>query len=247
MSTLSLNTATMAGTQSASAAATATTQGQVASGVGTVVKGLSKVHERLSAQLQTASTSISQLGQYKATLSALSGVAGALAGVGSGAASADVVKKAEAFVSAFNAAVLQAKGSGDGAGQTEASQALAESRRALTSTDASRSQLNKLGFARQADGTLKLDAAALKKALGADAAGATGTLAQLGKATAKRAEAELAGDGRISLAVKKASDRSHVLKQQQSALANVAAQTLQPQTTGGSWVAKQALKTYASV
>lgn len=245
MSTLSLNTATTAGTQSASAAATAATQGQAASGG--VAKGLSKAHERLSAQLQTASTSISQLGQYKATVSTLSGVAGALAGVGSGTSSADVVKQSEAFVAAFNAAVLQAKGSGGGAGQTEASQALADSKRALTSTDASRSQLNKLGFARQADGTLKLDATALKKALSADASGSLGTLAQLGKATAKRAEAELAGDGRISLAVKKASDRSQVLKQQQSALVNVATQTLQPQTTGGSWVAKQALKTYASV
>jgi len=186
------------------------------------------------------------LGQYKAPVSTLSGVAGALAGVGSATSSVEVVKKVEAFVAAFNAAVLQAKGSGGGSGQTEASQALAESKRALTGTDASRSQLQKLGFARQADGTLKLDAAALKKALNADAAGGMGTLAQLGKAMAKRAEAELAGDGRISLAVKKASDRSQALKQQQSALAKVATQTQQPQTTGSSWVAKQALKSYAS-
>lgn len=255
-------------TTSATTTTTTSAQGQVSASanLGKLSSGLAKAHERVSAQLQSESASISQLGQYKATVSSLSGVASALAGVGAGTVVADVVKKAESFVATFNAAVQQAKGNSAVAGtvRSDASQAMAESRRALASADASRSQLGKLGFARQADGTLKLDATALKKALASDAAGTTGTLAQMGKAMAKRAEAELTGDSRIALAAQRANARALALKQQQGALVSTATQMAQSQTTGGSvsgsvsattgtttgtsarsWATLQALRRYA--
>ena len=140
---------------------------------------LGKAHERVRAQLQSDSASLSQLGKYKATVSDLAAAAQSLGQLDVGANAVNGIQTVERFVAAYNQAIT-------------ASQASA-SRRNLTNADTSRSQLAKLGISRQSDGTLKLDTTTLKKALSTNSTSNTtsiadtglSTLAQLGKAIGK--------------------------------------------------------------
>lgn len=218
---------------------------------------LGKAHGRVQSQLQSDSTSLSQLGKYKATVADLASAAQALSQLGSGTGSvADQAKVVERFVTAYNQAITASRPGTS----SEASSTLASSRRALTnaSADTSRSQLAKLGLSRQADGTLKLDTAALNKALtagastGTAATGGTGlsTLAQLGKAIGKRADNELASSSRLATATSLFSVKTTQLKQQQTRLLEAATQmSSQTNTSTGTntsnWSTQQALRKYS--
>lgn len=218
---------------------------------------LGKAHGRVQSQLQSDSTSLSQLGKYKATVADLASAAQALSQLGSGTGSvADQAKVVERFVTAYNQAITASRPDTS----SEASSTLASSRRALTnaSADTSRSQLAKLGLSRQADGTLKLDTAVLNKALtagastGTAATGGTGlsTLAQLGKAIGKRADNELASSSRLATATSLFSGKTTQLKQQQTRLLEAATQmSSQANTSTGTntsnWSTQQALRKYA--
>lgn len=222
---------------------------------------LGKAHGRVQSQLQSDSTSLSQLGKYKATVADLASAAQALSQLGSSTGSvADQAKVVERFVTAYNQAITASRPDTS----SEASSTLASSRRALTnaSADTSRSQLAKLGLSRQADGTLKLDTAALNKALtsgassgsstGTAAAGGSGlsTLAQLGKAIGKRADHELASSSRLATATSLFSGKTTQLKQQQTRLLEAATQmSSQANTSTGTntsnWSTQQALRKYS--
>lgn len=218
---------------------------------------LGKAHGRVQSQLQSDSTSLSQLGKYKATVADLASAAQALSQLGSGTGSvADQAKVVERFVTAYNQAITASRPDTS----SEASSTLASSRRALTnaSADTSRSQLAKLGLSRQADGTLKLDTAALNKALtagastGTAATGGTGlsTLAQLGKAIGKRADNELASSSRLATATSLFSGKTTQLKQQQTRLLEAATQmssqaSASTGTNTSNWSTQQALRKYS--
>jgi hypothetical protein len=248
MSALSLSSASTAAAGQSGTTATTSAQSQATSALTKISPALAKAHDRLVAQFQVQSTSISQLGQYKAAVSALSGAAQSLAGTSANASLADVTKLAEGFVTAFNAAITQANGTaGSSTSQTEAGKALSGSKRTLGASDASRSQLTTMGLLRQPDGTLKLDAASLKKAFANSPSGTTSALAQLGKVMAKRADSELSDKGRVALATDRASSKALSLKQQESALLSSATQLAQAQsTTSNSWATKQALQRYSA-
>lgn len=211
---------------------------------------LGKAHGRVQSQLQSDSASLSQLGQYKATVADLASAAQTLSQLGSGNSVADNTKVVERFVAAYNQAITASRPDAS----SDASSTLASSRRALTNaSDASRSQLSKLGLSRQADGTLKLDAAALNNALAntptpPNPGSALTTLAQLGKAIGKRADHELASTGRLASATSLYSGKTAQLKQQQTRLLEAATQMSSQANTGintGNWGTQQALRKYA--
>src|SRR3989344_3498917 len=164
---------------------------------------LGKAHGRVQSQLQSDSTSLSQLGKYKATVADLASAAPALSQLGSG--------------------------TGTGPGRA----------------------------AGPAEGTLKLDTAALNKALtagastGTAATGGTGlsTLAQLGKAIGKRADNELASSSRLATATSLFSGKTTQLKQQQTRLLEAATQmssqaSASTGTNTSNWSTQQALRKY---
>lgn len=248
MSTLSTNTVTATSVQSNGTQSTAAAQSHASAALTKISPALAKAHERIVAQAQSESTSISQLGQYKAAVSSLSATANALGGVSNKTTSSDAVKMVESFVSAFNNAIKQANAatSTNGKSQTDAARTMADSKKTLASTDSSRSQLHKLGLTRQQDGTLVLDASVLQKSLASAPDAATATLSQLGKAIGKRADSELADKGRLNVASEKSSERALALKQQQSALLSAANAISQAQTSGTSWATKQALQKYSA-
>lgn len=246
MSALTSSSVSTAAAQS-NATATTSAQSQATSALAKISPALAKAHDRLVAQFQVQSTSISQLGQYKSAVSAVSGTAQTLAGTSAKDSLADVTKMVEGFVSAFNAAIKQANANaGTGTNQTEASKALSGSKRTLSASDSSRSQLSMMGLLRQSDGTLKLDAAALKKAFTSSPSGTTTALAQLGKVMAKRADTELSDKGRVALATDKASSKALSLKQQESALLSTATQLAQSQSTSSNLATQQALQKYSA-
>lgn len=223
--------------------------------LGKISPALGKAHGRVQAQLHSDSTSLSQLGKYKATVADLASAAQALSQLGSGTSSAaDNAKVVERFVAAYNQAISASRPDAS----SEASSTLASSRRALTNaSDAGRSQLAKLGLSRQGDGTLKLDTAALGKALaasgtpgthtGATAGSGLSTLAQLGKAIGKRADNELASTSRLAFATNLFSGKTLHLKQQQTRLLEAATQmSSQAITNTGNWSTQQALRKYSA-
>lgn len=219
-----------------------------------VSPALGKAHGRVQSQLQSHSASLSQLGKYKATVADLSSAAQALGQLGGSASVADHTQVVERFVAAYNQAIKASQPETT----SEASSTLASSRRALTHTDTNRSQLAKLGLSRQADGTLKLDTAALKRALAASAGDtpassasgtALSTLAQLGKAIGKRADQELASGSRLATATSLYSGKTALLKQQQTRLLEAATQMSSQASAGvstGNWSTQQALRKYSA-
>lgn len=216
-----------------------------------ITPALGKAHERVRTQLQGESTSLSQLGKFKATVADLSAAAKTLSQVGADTSVADGVQGAERFVAAYNLAMKASRPDESSA----ASSTLAASRRSLTNADTSRSQLAKLGISRQPDGTLKLDAAALKKALSSDAPTGMSTLAKLGQAIGKRADNELSSTSRLATSTNLYTDRATQLKQQQARLKEVASQLSAQATATGStngrngtsdWNTRKALSQYTS-
>ncbi|TAK99604.1 MAG: hypothetical protein EPO09_00895 [Aquabacterium sp.] len=234
--------------QSNGSSSTTAAQSQASAALSKISPALARAHERIVAQAQSESTSISQLGQYKATVSSLATASNALGGISSKTTASDAVKMVESFIATFNNAIKQANTASNTSGQsqTNASRTLVESKRTLSSTDSSRSQLNKLGITRQQDGTLALDASVLQKSLANAPDATTATLSQLGKVIGKRAESELADKGRLNVASTKSSERALALKQQQSALLSAATSMSQAQTSSASWASKQALLKYSA-
>lgn len=214
---------------------------------------LGKAHERVRAQLQSDSASLSQLGKYKATVSDLAAAAQSLGQLDVGANAVNGIQTVERFVAAYNQAITASQASASG----DTSSTLAASRRNLTNADTSRSQLAKLGISRQSDGTLKLDTTTLKKALSTNSTSNTtsiadtglSTLAQLGKAIGKRAASELSANSRIATATTLYTDKASQLKRQQSRLQEVAFQLtaqVSSSTTNSDWTTQQALRKYTS-
>lgn len=246
--TVSLSSAALAQANTPTATAQAAAQeNPTTAALNKISPALGKAHERVRNQLQSDSTSLSQLGKYKATVADLASAAQAMSQLGSGTSSAaDNAKVVERFVTAYNQAITASRPDTS----SEASSTLASSRRTLTNaSDTSRSQLAKLGLSRQADGTLKLDTAALNKALTTGTHTALSTLAQLGKAIGKRADNELASSSRLATATSLFSNKASHLKQQQTRLLEVATQLSSQSSTGnntGNWSTQQALRKYSA-
>lgn len=260
--TVSLSSAALAQANS-TATTTATTaaaqENPTTAALNKISPALGKAHQRVNSELQSGSTSLSQLGKYKATVADLASAAAALSQVGAGSQSvADSANVVERFVAAYNQAITASRPDAS----SEASGTLASSRRTLANaSDTSRSQLASLGLSRQADGTLKLDTAALNKALSASAAtsqngganAAVSTLNQLGKAIGKRADNELASGSRLATATNLFSGKVSQLKQQQVRLLEAATQLSTQSSTGsnigsqtGNWATQQALRRYST-
>lgn len=182
---------------------------------------LAKARDRLVAQEQSTATSLSVLGKYKAALAALGGSAGALSKLDASSKPGAIQAAVDAFVADYNAAVAGARQSSSAGPDLGTSSMLSELRRALTQRTASPS-LKSLGIVAQADGTLKVDAAAQKAGLaGTDSLAA---LTQLGTAVSKLAATGLNSSGRLSTAMSGLDGRLAALKKQESALLNVANQ-----------------------
>ncbi|WP_310635590.1 flagellar filament capping protein FliD [Delftia acidovorans] len=183
---------------------------------------LTKAHERIAAQAQAGSTSLSALGQFKSSLVDLASAGKDVAALSATSTTQSVQGALEKLVARYNSSVAKGSVSAAAGSSTDvgATRALRELRSAIMSVTGSATapSLGKLGIVPRQDGTLAVDAKALEKSMAADAAGVTSALAGIGKAVENSANSALSTGSRLSSSMASLGDRVKTLQQQQSAV-----------------------------
>jgi hypothetical protein len=180
---------------------------------------LSKVHERIAAQAQAASTSLSALGQFKSSLVDLGTSGKELVALSATSTTQSVQSAVEKFVAKYNASVSKGAGNGSDIG---VSRSLRELRSALSGGGAVSPSLSRLGITQNANGTLSLDTKALAKSMGSDAAGVTAAFSRIGKSVEASADSALGSDSRLSNSIASLGNRAAALQKQESAVVSTA-------------------------
>lgn len=183
---------------------------------------LSKAHERIAAQAQAGSTSLSALGQFKSSLVDLATAGKEMAALTATSTTQSVQGALEKLVARYNASAAKGNASAAAGSTTDvgATRALRELRAAIMSVTGSATapSLGKLGIVQRQDGTLAVDAKALEKSMATEPAGVTSALAGIGKAVENSANDALSTGSRLSSSMASLGDRVKALQQQQSAV-----------------------------
>ncbi|MDH0775539.1 flagellar filament capping protein FliD [Delftia tsuruhatensis] len=183
---------------------------------------LSKAHERIAAQAQAGSTSLSALGQFKSSLVDLATAGKEMAALTATSTTQSVQGALEKLVARYNASAAKGNASAAAGSTTDvgASRALRELRAAIMSVTGSATSpsLARIGIVQRQDGTLAVDAKALEKSMATDPAGVTSALAGIGKAVENSANDALSTGSRLSSSMASLGDRVKALQQQQSAV-----------------------------
>lgn len=183
---------------------------------------LSKAHERIAAQAQAGSTSLSALGQFKSSLVDLATAGKEMAALTATSTTQSVQGALEKLVARYNASAAKSNASAAAGSTTDvgATRALRELRAAIMSVTGSATSpsLARIGIVQRQDGTLAVDAKALEKSMATDPAGVTSALAGIGKAVENSANDALSTGSRLSSSMASLGDRVKALQQQQSAV-----------------------------
>lgn len=183
---------------------------------------LSKAHERIAAQAQAGSTSLSALGQFKSSLVDLATAGKEMAALTATSTTQSVHGALEKLVARYNASAAKGNASAAAGSTTDAgaTRALRELRAAIMSVTGSATSpsLARIGIVQRQDGTLAVDAKALEKSMATDPAGVTSALAGIGKAVENSANDALSTGSRLSSSMASLGDRVKALQQQQSAV-----------------------------
>lgn len=183
---------------------------------------LSKAHERIAAQAQAGSTSLSALGQFKSSLVDLATAGKEMAALTATSTTQSVQGALEKLVARYNASAAKGNASAAAGSTTDvgATRALRELRAAIMSVTGSATSpsLARIGIVQRQDGTLEVDAKALEKSMATDPAGVTSALAGIGKAVENSANDALSTGSRLSSSMASLGDRVKALQQQQSAV-----------------------------
>ncbi len=183
---------------------------------------LSKAHERIAAQAQAGSTSLSALGQFKSSLVDLATAGKEMAALTATSTTQSVQGALEKLVARYNASAAKGNASAAAGSTTDvgASRALRELRAAIMGVTGSATSpsLARIGIVQRQDGTLAVDAKALEKSMATDPAGVTSALAGIGKAVENSANDALSTGSRLSSSMASLGDRVKALQQQQSAV-----------------------------
>lgn len=183
---------------------------------------LSKAHERIAAQAQAGSTSLSALGQFKSSLVDLATAGKEMAALTATSTTQSVQGALEKLVARYNASAAKGNASAAAGSTTDvgATRALRELRAAIMSVTGSATSpsLARIGIVQRQDGTLAVDAKALEKSMATEPAGVTSALAGIGKAVENSANDALSTGSRLSSSMASLGDRVKALQQQQSAV-----------------------------
>lgn len=183
---------------------------------------LSKAHERIAAQAQAGSTSLSALGQFKSSLVDLATAGKEMAALTATSTTQSVQGALEKLVARYNASAAKGNASAAAGSTTDvgATRALRELRAAIMSVTGSATSpsLARIGIVQRQDGTLAVDAKALERSMATDPAGVTSALAGIGKAVENSANDALSTGSRLSSSMASLGDRVKALQQQQSAV-----------------------------
>jgi hypothetical protein len=219
---------------------TSTTPSADTEALGKISPVLAKVQERIAAQAQTVTASLSALGSFKSGLADLGTAAKGLTALSSSSTPEAIQSALTKLVTAYNATLKAGAAVGGDAGVGRTERALDK---AVDALDTPRGNLAKLGIARQQDGQLALDSSTLAKAVAGGAAGVADALAKLGDSLAGASTQALADDGRLSDYLARLDKRSQALKDQQAAVLSTA-NRLSAVSSAGSSLSAMALAAY---
>ncbi len=185
---------------------------------------LDAASQRVTQQLSSTVVQLSSFSQIKSGFDSLQTAAKDLSDTKKTVTSADVVKVAQAFTSAFNTTskAVSLAVSGDG----KKSGALAgDGRATLVSNDLKSilssgnvSDLKKIGISKKTDGTLSVDTTALQNAFQANPNSVKDTLSRIGKQADQVSARELAATGSVGGSVNRLTELSKNLESQSASL-----------------------------
>lgn len=185
-------------------------------------------NRRVEQQLSSTNVKLSSFSQIQSGFADVQTAARGLSDPGKTGASADVVKAAQQFASAYNTAINSVNSARD----ARKNGALADDTRALiagndlksiVTSGSNASDLKKIGISRASDGTVSVDVTALQNAMLANPNAVADTLSRIGKQAEKVSAKELAATGNVGGAVGALSNRNKYLETQLSEQKNLAA------------------------
>lgn len=208
--------------------------------VDAVSTSLRKSSSKLQTQLDAASSNLSALGKFKGSVSALQTAASGLNQLSVNASAEEVKKKLSTFIASYNSMVTSTKTLASAAsGVDRISSGMT---RAMAADLSKISDLRNLGFTKDSDNILKLDTSKFDIAYQSSAQSVQGTLGKLGQMINKATTKELGNNGFVGNAIDTFTNKSSLLKLQQSALLKAS----QQYTSLTQSSASSALKAYTS-
>lgn len=214
--------------------------------IGKLYPALAGAHQRIAAQSQTASASLSALGQFKSDLFKLGTVATALTSLSADNTPQAIQSGLEQLVATYNASLKSGGAMATADAAAGAGAGISSAQRELRAASA---ELDKMGVVRKQDGSLSLDTAALAKALANDQNAVVASLNKMAQSMSGTAAKTLADDSRLSQSLTRLDSRAQALKAQQAAVMRTATQLAElgnaSTNTSNSWNA-MALAAYRS-
>jgi flagellar capping protein FliD len=187
-----------------------------------VQSALGRADKRIQSQVDTTTTQLSSMGKLKSAVAGIQTASTNLENLGKDTTVASEKASVSSFVSAFNDAIKTAKTTAETPGEVLAANSAIRAGKDLQQSVGSDAKtlesLKKLGITQNTDGTLSLDSKKFDAAQKADAAGTRETLTSIGKDVKSAAGRELANSGNVGLSMSYLSQRTNVLKAQQSML-----------------------------
>ena len=210
---------------------------------------LDKANSRLQSQLDATTAQLSSLARLKLAASEIQTAAKAMAATSATTSVANVRAAASNLADSFNVAVITAMNATTvaGAGPSDISSARRVTRdlgSAIASNSALADGMKKLGFKLESNGSLSVDAKKFDAAQAANPAAVQSTLAKLALQLDKAAGNVLSADSQVSGSIASLSQRSTVLKSQQTAMQAMVKQLATGQSAAGAGSASYGLAAY---
>ena len=212
---------------------------------------------RVEQQLSSTDVKLSSFSQIKAGFASLQTAATDLSDPKKTGTSADIVKAAQSFATAYNntgnavslAINGDSKTSGTLAGDVRAGLA-SNDLKSIVSSGSNTADLKKIGINLKSDGTLSVDTVALQSAIQADSSAVKDTLSRIGKQAEQVSTKELATTGNVGRSVNMLSNLSNSLETQlveQTRLAAASRDAVQRQAASFSYTAASGIESYMNI
>lgn len=222
-----MNIMSLFGTSTSSLSGFGAASSQAAGGLSSVTQTLTKVNQRVQADIDSTKAQLSSFGRLKSAVSSGQLSAQVLTKLSSSATSTDITKATADFFNAFNATITTAKAAAATANSAfasqnqNASQLSRDMRSALSSDRATRDAMRTLGLTVQSDGTLVHDTQKFANALKANPDSVRAALVKIGQQVDAASTKELATDGNVAGGLSKLNLNNAALAAQQKALSAV--------------------------
>lgn len=178
-------------------------------------------NKRVEQQLNSADVKLSSFSQIKSGFAGVQTAAKDLSDSKKTGSSADIVKAAQSFATAYNTAnssvntAVNGDGKKSGSLATDAHARLAgNDLKSIVSSGSNASDLKKIGISLKSDGSLSVDTAALQNAIQSNPNAVKDTLSRVGKQAEQVSTKELATTGNVGRSVNELTDLSKGLTTQ---------------------------------